>query len=213
MDVRASSLDDHHFIFEDTIDAVTLALCRDASIARETRQGLPNDETLGAYAGIVPFQGISLFVAPLCYLYHHPALVFAAVRALYVRFFWRLHSAVADGPRSLTALVSLAFSLVDAVEPALAGHMAACRRPLEYELARWIATGFGLLPPTEWLLLWDRVLAYDSPELLAVTAAALLVFKSGPIMGCGPEHVDDIDAMLSDLGGVRVVPLLQSFLH
>lgn len=61
------------------------------------------------------------------------------------------------------------------------------------------------------LLLWDRIVGYDSLWLLPVTAAAILVYRSAALLAC----VDKAEAkdVLADATALKVVPLLQCFLY
>jgi hypothetical protein len=64
-------------------------------------------------SGVLPFKGMVLYVAPLCYLYEEAEDVYFLFRELYVRHFCRLHSI--DSRRgSLVALCRLFESLVQA---------------------------------------------------------------------------------------------------
>jgi hypothetical protein len=64
------------------------------------------------------------------------------------------------------------------VEPEVAGHLAALRVPLLPIVLPWLASAFvGHLPPQEVLLLWDRVVGFDSLLLLPTMAAAVLSFR------------------------------------
>ena len=50
---------------------------------------------------------------------------------------------------------------------------------------KWILYAFvGILDIDEILLLWDRIIAYDSLYLLSLTAAALLLYRKDQIMKC-----------------------------
>jgi hypothetical protein len=43
-------------------------------------------------SGVLPYHGLALLAAPLCYLYRHPAGVYHMFRALYCRYWCRLHT-------------------------------------------------------------------------------------------------------------------------
>ena len=42
--------------------------------------------------GIIPFHGFSLFIAPMCFIWSDPVILYNVFKALYTRFFFRLHS-------------------------------------------------------------------------------------------------------------------------
>lgn len=82
-----------------------LAFSRDASIA--ARAVVPPSPLVAAAqggsagtgqqarthppSGVLPFQGLAGFVAPLCCVYASPAAILPVFRALYCRHFCRLH--------------------------------------------------------------------------------------------------------------------------
>eukprot|EP00455_Lapot_gusevi_P021107 TRINITY_DN2219_c0_g1_i2.p1 TRINITY_DN2219_c0_g1~~TRINITY_DN2219_c0_g1_i2.p1 ORF type:complete len:112 (+),score=32.00 TRINITY_DN2219_c0_g1_i2:26-337(+) len=75
----------------------------------------------------------------------------------------------------------------------------------------WIVCAFsGYFTVDQVLHLWDRLIGYDSLELIAVLAAAVFSFRSKSILRCHtPQEFQDL---FSDLSNLKVVPLLQSFL-
>ena len=66
------------------------------------------------------------------------------------------------------------------------------------------------LPVKEVLLLWDRVLGFDSLELLPLLAAAIFVFRKADL--CAAQSMDEVESLLEEFGGLKVVPLLQQVL-
>jgi hypothetical protein len=60
------------------------------------------------------------------------------------------------------------------------------------------------------LLLWDRVVSFDSLFVFAVAAAGILAWRAHMLRGC--RNAQEVEASLQQLKGVRVVPLLQSIL-
>ena len=60
------------------------------------------------------------------------------------------------------------------------------------------------------VLLWDRVLGFDSLELLPLLAAAIFVFRKAEL--CAAQSMEEVEALLEEFGGLKVVPLLQQVL-
>jgi len=60
------------------------------------------------------------------------------------------------------------------------------------------------------LLLWDRILAYDSVELLPVLAAAIFSFRKTNLLQV--QTYNAAEAVLVDLLTLEVIPLIQLFL-
>jgi hypothetical protein len=77
----------------------------------------------------------------------------------------------------------------------------------------WIQSGFvGILPIKQVLLLWDRIIGFDSIEILAVTAAAIFHLRSKELMNEAIQHCDDAQHLFVELCEIQVVPLLEEYL-
>ena len=73
--------------------------------------------------------------------------------------------------------------------------------------APWIAFAFaGYLPPQETLLLWDRVVGFDSLEPLPILAAAIFLFHERALLQAADS--DDARHVLLDSAELKVAPLL-----
>jgi len=59
-------------------------------------------------------------------------------------------------------------------------------------------------------LLWDRILAYDSLELLPILAAAIFSFRKINLMQV--QTYNAAEAVLVDLLTLEVIPLIQLFM-
>lgn len=61
------------------------------------------------------------------------------------------------------------------------------------------------------LHLWDRIIGFDDLELLPVLAAAIFVYRAKWLLQANePAHVQ---RLLADAQSLKVIPLLQLFLH
>lgn len=65
----------------------------------------------------------------------------------------------------------------------------------------------GHLPQEQVLNLWDLILAYDSLEIVPLLAVIILIFRKDNLMKV--NTIQNIDAVLSDLSSIAVIPLLQ----
>jgi hypothetical protein len=84
--------------------AVLLAFSRDASVlhsaavplspvmAAEPVSADPHPLQLYPTSGLVPFQGLCAYLAPLCYLYSSPAAIYPVWHTMYCQFWCRLHT-------------------------------------------------------------------------------------------------------------------------
>ena len=75
----------------------------------------------------------------------------------------------------------------------------------------WMLYAFSsVLPADQTLLLWDRILGFDSLELLPVLAAAIFAYRAKWLMQAADS--DKVGRTLQNLTALKVVPLLQLFL-
>nr|XP_011749729.1 TBC1 domain family member 19 isoform X2 [Macaca nemestrina]XP_045248153.1 TBC1 domain family member 19 isoform X2 [Macaca fascicularis] len=149
-------------------------------------------------------------VAPLCFLYHEPSKLYQIFREMYVRFFFRLHS-ISSHPSGIVSLCLLFETLLQTYLPQLFYHLREIgAQPLRISF-KWMVRAFsGYLATDQLLLLWDRILGYNSLEILAVLAAAVFAFRAVNLMEV--TSLAAAEAVLADLSTLKVMPLLQIFL-
>mmetsp|Transcript_15878 Transcript_15878/g.24447 ORF Transcript_15878/g.24447 Transcript_15878/m.24447 type:complete len:80 (-) Transcript_15878:83-322(-) len=68
----------------------------------------------------------------------------------------------------------------------------------------------GVLEVDQIFLLWDRILGFESLEILPIFAASIFVFRANLILNC--QNQDEYEELFNDLSNIKVVPLLQHFL-
>ncbi|MEQ2243613.1 hypothetical protein ILYODFUR_008669 [Ilyodon furcidens] len=162
------------------------------------------------YSGVIPFHGFSMYVAPLCFLYNEPSKLYSVFREMYIRYFFRLHSISS----SFSGIVSLCLQferLLQTHLPQLFYHLRQIgAQPLRIAF-KWMVRAFsGYLSTDQLLLLWDRILGYDSLEVVAVLAAAVFAFRAENLMEV--TSLASAEAVLADLSTLKVIPLIQIFL-
>ncbi|XP_075714978.1 TBC1 domain family member 19 isoform X2 [Rhinoderma darwinii] len=160
--------------------------------------------------GVIPFHGFSMYVAPLCFLYNEPAKLYQVFREMYVRYFFRLHS-ISSHISGIMSLCLLFETLLQTHLPQLFYHLREIgAQPLRISF-KWMVRGFsGYLATDQLLLLWDRILGYNSLEILAVLAAAVFAFRAVNLMEV--TSLAAAEAVLADISTLKVMPLLQIFL-
>ena len=160
--------------------------------------------------GVVPFHGFAMYAAPLCYVYNDPCVLYFVFRAMYTGFFHRLHT-LSSHPKGIVSLCLLFETLLQTHEPALFLHLKSIGvQPLRLAF-KWLVRAFsGYLASEQVLLLWDRVLGYDSVELLPVLAAAIFSFRKTNLLQV--QTYNAAEAILVDLLTLDVMPLIQLFL-
>jgi hypothetical protein len=218
-DAAAPSREEDYFVFGEMIEETLLVFCRDPAIGQ--RSGLPKPRPVLARnrageraafppSGVPPFKGLADFVAPLCFVYAQPAELYFCFREMWMRYWCKLH-AFSSAPGSLLPLVKLFEEMLQETAPAVCLHLLRLEMYPGKVALQWISSGFAsLLPAEQTLILWDRVIGFDSLELLPILAAAIFVYRAKWLLQASePAHVQ---RLLQDATGLRVVPLLQLFL-
>ncbi|KAL5110984.1 TBC1 domain family member 19 [Taenia crassiceps] len=161
-------------------------------------------------SGVVPFLGFSMYVSPLCYLYDDPIELYIVFRELYVKYFYKLHTITDDEESILSLCITFERILLEK-EPQLVLHLMSIGAPPLQIAFRWLLRGFsGYLAAEQVLLLWDRILAWDSLEIIAILAAAIFSYRSRNLMEA--KKMDTVEAILADTSTLNVTALTQSFL-
>ncbi|CAL8238485.1 unnamed protein product, partial [Merluccius merluccius] len=176
-----ASNDDYYFVFEDFLYQVLMCFSRDTAILEHFMynsasppksfiQGKGGHEECAVVYppnGVIPFHGFSMYVAPLCFLYNEPSELYSVFREMYVRYFFRLHS-ISSSPSGIVSLCLQFERLLQAHLPQLFYHLRQIQaQPLRIAF-KWMVRAFsGYLSTDQLLLLWDRILAYDSLEIVA----------------------------------------------
>jgi len=82
--------------------------------------------------------------------------------------------------------------------------------PLKIAFPWFIFAFVNVLNPDQVILLWDRIIGFDSVEILAILAAAIFVVRAKLIVQSNtPEEVEEL---FYDLYHIKVIPLIQNFL-
>jgi hypothetical protein len=178
------------------------------------RRKTEKKESLSLYppSGVVPFKGLARLIAPLCYLYPHPAEVHGVFKALYARLFRKLHALDDDAfPRpAFPGLLAAFEDALFAAEPDLCFHLAEIGCPAARLATPWLFGALaGYLSVEQTLLLWDRVIGFDSLVPLALAAAAATALRKPALLAATCE--EEARECLEDLSAVKVAPLLQDF--
>jgi hypothetical protein len=230
-DVRLALDDDAFFVFAELLEEVMLVLCRDTWLCARARfatvprlraqPGAPREARAPVAAepgggcvfppsGAIPFRGFASFACPLCYLSSEPRQVHLLNRAMWARYWCGLH-ALSSERGSLLPLLTTFERLLAEVEPRLVHHLALLgAQPVDLAFD-WLVFAFvGYLEIDQVLLLWDRVLGYDSLDVLAVAAVAILRFRRDALLAATSEQ--DVADALDEAASLKIVPLMQDLL-
>uniref|UniRef100_A0A3Q3IHR1 Rab-GAP TBC domain-containing protein n=1 Tax=Monopterus albus TaxID=43700 RepID=A0A3Q3IHR1_MONAL len=204
-----ASNDDYYFVFEDFLYQVLLCFSRDTAVLEHFKYNSATPPK-SYIQGVIPFHGFSMYVAPLCFLYNEPSKLYSVFREMYIRHFFRLHS-ISSSPSGIVSLCLQFEQLLQTHLPQLFYHLRQIgAQPLRIAF-KWMVRAFsGYLSTDQLLLLWDRILGYDSLEVIAVLAAAVFAFRAENLMEV--TSLASAEAVLADLSTLKVMPLIQIFL-
>uniref|UniRef100_A0A673AHQ6 TBC1 domain family, member 19 n=1 Tax=Sphaeramia orbicularis TaxID=375764 RepID=A0A673AHQ6_9TELE len=204
-----ASNDDYYFVFEDFLYQVLLCFSRDTAVLDHFKYNSATPPK-SYMEGVIPFHGFSMYVAPLCFLYNEPSKLYSVFREMYIRYFFRLHS-ISSSQSGIVSLCLQFERLLQTHLPQLFYHLRQIgAQPLRIAF-KWMVRAFsGYLSTDQLLLLWDRILGYDSLEIVAVLAAAVFAFRSENLMEV--TSLASAEAVLADLSTLKVMPLIQIFL-
>eukprot|EP00892_Ulva_mutabilis_P004903 jgi/Ulvmu1/2785/UM140_0015.1 len=215
---------DDFFLFAEPLRAAALAFSRDPSTAA-LAAAPPHPRLVGLGrgghrhglyppGGVLPHTGAVALSAPLAYLFPTAAGIMLCHRALYCRHWCKLTSMSAQGaPAPCMPVLAATFAaLLEAAEPGLEARLAGvCAFSARDCAIEWMACGFvGVLDVEEVLLLWDRVIGFDSLLVLPAAAAALFAWRGCMLREC--TCAGEATAALQHLSQVQIIPILQGLL-
>ena len=213
--------DDQYFVFEDYLHQALLIFSRDTQVLKHFRSssstpaksyirgklGMEDFAVVYPPNGVIPFHGFSMYVAPLCYVYGDPVVLYYVFREMYVRYFFRLHC-ISSHPQGVVCLCVLFEQLLQTHEPQLTFYLKSVGVQATRIAFRWLIRAFsGYLASDQVMLLWDKILAYDSLEILAVLALGIFSFRKVNLMQIQSHAA--AEAVLADLTSLKVVPIIQ----
>jgi hypothetical protein len=207
-DVEACCEDKWYFPFEDAILQALMCFTRDttvsyrcAAVPHEPIVGLAEDESAACFVppcGVVLPEQSTMLLAPLSFVFGRdvPRMT-RAFTALYCRH-WSRVATLSSAPGTLIPLCRLFENMVSAGNEDLCGslHIAGLT-PLQFGLPL-IRFGFATVAsPRHVLELWDRMIAFNSTEVLAAAAAAV-------VLEAAPDILRAIEGLREDAARVAV---------
>lgn len=220
LDLQRAIDSSDYFVFEDNLKSAILAFTRDAHVkdAAPRVNGAVRDASATSSApndsvppnGVLPFSGLIMYLAPLTYLTTDTVGMYFIFREMYVRYWSRLNC-ISSNSGTILHLCKLFEDFVARSTPAAVFYLVnAGIPPLEIAFS-WIQSAFsGVLEIQQVLLLWDRVIGFDSPEIIAYLAAALFHFRADELLRVSTREA--VSKLFAELLEIQIVPLLQSYL-
>ena len=129
---------------------------------------------------------------------------------MYCKYFCKLH--VISSQKDTIYYLSKTFEdLLSAANPRVFYHAIRIGAHPLRTVFPWIFTAFsGVLPVFQVMQIWDRIIAYDSLELLPTLAAAIYNFRSENVLAS--KTADEVHAVFKETVHIQAIPLLQHFL-
>lgn len=218
-DASLPLFEEDYFVFSESATECALCFLRDASVAdaasaRGFTVAAVSSTTGRRYlyppSGALPPRGLSQYFYPLHFCYTSTDELYTVGRALWARYWCRLHT-LSSRPHTLLPLLALFERLVQEHAAVACAHLKRLGLHPTSIAFPWILYAFSAhLPCDQLLLLWDRVIGFDSLELLPLLAVAIFSFRTRALS----EAVDSEEGVriLTDASELRVVPLLQTML-
>jgi hypothetical protein len=221
LDVHHTADNDNFFPFEEVLEKVMMNFSRDpwladnckcavvAPMVGKTQDGLEAGRI--PPSGVVPFCGLVWYATPLCYLFQDPEPIFFVLRKMFAEHWCHLNRIAADDNNSLINLCKLFEDLIQISDPAVVAHLGSLGlSPLEIAFS-WIHGAFSdYLDVDQVLLLWDRIVGFNSLMLLPILAAAIISFRARELLHCRTS--EEVFLLFEDPRKIKVLPLLQNFL-
>jgi hypothetical protein len=218
-DSRDVCNDDKFFIFHELLEKIYMCFLRDPAVA-ENLKALPNHPLIGISegksighippCGVIPFKYFSKYIAPITFLSERAEDCYYIFRNFYCKYLCFLHSFTSEG-RGIISLCRLFEDLLQAYDSDLMYHMNQLGIPPLRVAFPWIFYSFvGFIEVEQVFLLWDRMIGYDSPDIIVLLAVALFVYRSDALMQCSSK--EEIDDLFYDLSHIRAIPLIQNYL-
>lgn len=223
LDLQQAFDSSDYFVFQDHLESVIMAFTRDSFVLHNAVQvngtvhapragddHATEHDAVVPPNGVLPFGGLVMYAAPLTYVFNEPVEIYYVFREMYVRY-WSKLNAIRTDRSTILGLCKLFEELVMRSSASTVFHLVSIGiQPLDIAFP-WIQGAFsGVLEIHEVLLLWDRVVGYDSLELVAIFAAALFHFRADELEAAASK--DDIEEAFAELIEIQVVPLLQEYL-
>ncbi|EEY67003.1 uncharacterized protein PITG_17493 [Phytophthora infestans T30-4] len=200
-----------YFVFQDHLESVLMAFTRDTYVKAQALQ-VNGAVTCSLVPpnGVLPFSGLVMYLAPLAYLFADPVEIYYVFRELYIRY-WSKLNVIRTERGTILPLCKLFEDLIVRSSPAAVFHLRNIGlKPLDVAFP-WIQSAFsGVLDIDQVLLLWDRVIGYDSLEIVVIFAAALFSFRADELECVSTR--EEVDDLFTELIDIPVVTLLQDYL-
>jgi hypothetical protein len=151
-----------------------------------------------------------MFCAPLSYLYRKHETQYYVFRAMYVKYWCKLQI-LSSRPGSILYLSCMFESLLESTLPEVFYHCVKLGvQPLTIAFP-WLFSAFvGCVTVSEVLLLWDRIVGFDSLLLLPVLACSFFSFRAKTVLNA--SSADELHSVFAEIASLELIPLLQLYL-
>ena len=212
--------DDKYFIFHDLLEKIIMCMLRDPWIIKNIKSlsTIPmacksgNGKTVGFFppSGVLPMRYFCRFAAPFTFASEKHDECYFLARNFYAKYMCYLHSLTSES-NGIISLCRLFEDTLQAYQSEMVFHLNQIGiNPLKVALP-WIFYSFvGYLEVEQIYLLWDRVLGYDTLDIIPLAAVSIFDYRAEAIMQAGNQ--DEFYDLFYDMSQIHIIPILQNFL-
>jgi len=210
--------EEEYFVFAEKVEEIVMCFMRDTWVVQHAAETGWHVRGLNKAAqpvifppnGVLPPRGLCQYIYPLCYCFASQERMYFAFRAMWARYWCHLHR-LRSRRGCLLQLCRLFENLLQELHPQLCLHLLRLGLHPSRTAFPWILYAFSsYLPVDQVLLLWDRVLGFDSLEPLPLLAVAIFLFRARALLQA--PNAERARRVLLDPCELQVVPLLQAVL-
>jgi len=207
--------DEKYFIFDEALSKVIWTFFRDKHVQEKLAilpilpfSALDDINKIIPYCGVIPCQQFARYALPFLYTSERPDEVYFLFREFYCKYFCFLNS-LSSHPNSILRLCHLFEEIFYKQNPKLAIYFANNGiEPLPIAL-QWMMYAFiGFLDVEQLFCLFDRIIGYNSLELLALLAAGIFMKKAEKIVRYkSREKIEEVCMNLKNINVVECIRL------
>jgi hypothetical protein len=188
-DIQTILDDPRFFVFEEELKEIIFCFSRDASVRDLVLYDIHSPwlkqmgiefslDTSAPPSAILPYLGFATYFAPVGYLSRNKIMLYSLCKYLFCLLWCKLNVFSSDND-SLIQICKTFEYLLWTAHPKLFLHLVSINlHPIKIAFP-WIQLGFvGLLEVDQILHLWERLIGFMDPTLLAVTAVAIFMHRS-----------------------------------
>ena len=148
-------------------------------------------------SSVLPVQHFSRYMAPFCYISDQREEFYFIFRGMYCKYFCHLQS-ISSHPQGILSLCRIFEDLLQTYEPEVFYHLNSMGiNPLK-TVFPWMFYAFvNTIEIDQIFLVFDRILGFESLEILPILSAGIFSFRANLIVAC--QSQEEFDELFVDL--------------